>query len=156
MAEMGTLRRLSEGEEEAAEVSPGRCLEDVVQGFPDGRFRCFLLLKVHEEVAFDENLVVDAIDVVIGVMMTDQERDALDDTLGKAEGGEHRLGKRWALLLLQMAGVRAILLKADLDADVVDDGGRFYDQLRLFIHFFEQADLAGVGVDLGEVGDTAR
>jgi len=95
----------SESKEQAAEMLAGRSLEDIVQGSPDGLFRLSFLLEVHEKVAFDEDLVVDAIDGVIRMVMADQEGDALDDILVKAEGGEHRLGQRWALRLLQMAGV---------------------------------------------------
>ena len=42
----------------------------------------------------------------------------------------------------------------DLDADVVDDGGRLNDYLCRFIHAFKQRDLAGIVVDLDNVGDT--
>ena len=73
----------SESKEQAAEMLAGRSLEDIVQGSPDGLFRLSFLLEVHEKVAFDEDLVVDAIDGVIRMVMADQEGDALDDISAK-------------------------------------------------------------------------
>ena len=46
---------------------------------------CVVLVEVHEKISFYKYLIVDAVDVVVGVMVRDEIADTLDVSLVKVE-----------------------------------------------------------------------
>lgn len=108
--------------------------------------------NVDKKVGFDEDLVVDAVDVAVGVMMSDQIFDALDLRVAvAAELAQDCLGDAGPLLLLILAVPVAVFGFGLMDANVVENGRRLENELRLFVQPFQRADCRGQIVDLDEM-----
>lgn len=80
------------------------------------------LENVYEEIGFNENLIIDAVDVRVRVVVADEVADALCLLMGIAARGQHFECDGRAFHLLVRAVAVAVFFKAHTDADVVRNG----------------------------------
>ena len=106
------------GEVLPAELSAGPGAEDLFIGSALGLHGLVLLIEVDQEIRLHQDLIVQTLDICIGMVAADDPAYPVDDFPGKAEEGQESVRLGGPQLLLGLAGVGAIELQGLTDADV--------------------------------------
>ena len=93
-----------------------------MEGGGSGVFAFVVFVEVDEEVGLNEDLVIGVVDIGVGVMVSDEEADAVDDVGVDIEVFEQAAGFGGAFLFLERAGAASELGFGRADADIVKIG----------------------------------
>lgn len=131
--------------------------EDLLPHVQDSFPTRLVLIRVDQIIRLDEDAVVETVELIISVVMSDQPADALDELFGSTAGFlQHRTGIRQAFLLLHLAGAVTVLRLAGPDADVVHERCDVEDPAFFAGHVFCISNDLRELVDLEEVLRTPR
>ena len=92
------------------------------------------LENVYEEIGFNQNLIIDAVDVRVRVVVADEIADTLRLPMGITARGQHFECDGRAFHLLVRAVAVTVFFKAHSDADVVRNGGGFQNFFCRIVH----------------------
>ena len=98
------------------------------------------LENVYEEIGFDQNLIIDAVDIRVRVVMADEIADALRLPMGITARGQHFECDGRAFHLLVRAVAVTVFFKAHTDADIMRNGGSFQNFFCRIVHVFALRD----------------
>ena len=112
-----------------------------------------LLVRVDEIVCLQQDLVVDAADVRIGMVVRGQPRNAVHVRTRSGQLCEKRLYQRRAFQLLMLAVGVAVFLPAQRAGDVVDHRGKLQLLLRVSVQPLQLSDGLCHGPDLEKMVD---
>lgn len=130
--------------EQVQQARAGSGLEDALLHNGGLGLRQVVLVDVDQEVGLDQYLVVDAVDIGIGVVMGNQVASALNIGRGQAERQQHAPGWGRAFLLLQLAVAAPILGLGRVNAHIVKHSGTLEHLPRVLV------DMLGSGNELGK------
>ena len=117
----------------------GRAEHALAKAFDHGP-RIAVLARVDQEIRFQQDTVVDAIDVRVGVMVRDEPRNTLHIRALDGQPLEKRRHQRRALQLLMLPVGVAALLPAQRTGDVVYHGGQLQHLLRMPVQPLQLSD----------------
>ena len=110
-------------------------------------------IGVDKIVRLNQNLIVQAVDALEGVMMAHQPGDPVHGVLREASICQEAPDQGGAFLLLILSISVSVFLPAEGTGDIVDDGGNLQNCLRRAVQSLALAYGFGEGVDLHKMVD---
>ena len=124
----------------------------VAEGGNGFRFQ-LVFIGVDQKIGFQEYLVVQAVDAVVGVVVGDEEADPVDELFVSTEFFQDGPGRGGTFDFLVFARRGTVFFFGCVDADVVEDGGCPQDVLLVCRQSFQASNGVGVSIDLEKVVD---
>ena len=132
----------------SAELFAALCFENRLIGVALGFRWKGVLIQVRQEIRFNQDLIVNAVNGGIGVVVTHKKSDAADICFRPSQASQQFFRLSGAQLLLVFADTGAVFGLGGMDADVVAQCGGFQHRLGVCIQSLRQSNEMGECVDL--------
>lgn len=103
----------------AADFCARFCAKNFVASFTDSFLWDFLFKQVHKKIGLNQNLIIHANDVVIGVVMANKITHLVDEVVFITQPNQQFLRDSRAFLLLEFSGAVMIFVFTVMDSDVM-------------------------------------
>ena len=95
---------------------------------------------INQKISFHKDLIIQPVNILIGMMMSYQIFHSADHPLLKAQCGKHLAGSCRTFCFLRLSIRASVFFHTDFDPDIMNESRSFQNMHRIFIQTLTLAD----------------